>query len=126
MGLFGRKKSESFTVEELLELNDWEINRILKTGAGIPVRSAKDLRKMKKDDRRRLEGEKSFGVIAAAGADILKKRQAQNHSTRAMMEQKAKTNHAIKNPKLLPIKDTMHPAAYKQLLEKEARRQGLI
>lgn len=125
MGWFN-KKSESFTVDELLELPDKDIDKIIKKGGHIPVRSAKDLRKMKKDDRRRLEGEKSFGAVLAAGKEIAKKNRATNNGTRDMIERKAKADHGIKNPKLLPIKDTMHPAAYKQLLEREAKRQGLI
>jgi hypothetical protein len=143
MGWFSSKKSESFSVEELLDLEDKDINKILKKGGEIPVRSAKDLRRMKKDDLRRLEGEKGFGAVKDAASDILKKRRAQNHATHAMMEEKAKKKYgirkvsstdmstkpghfSIKNPKSIPIKDTMHPAAYKALLDKEARRQGLI
>jgi hypothetical protein len=144
MGLFDfGKKSESFTVDEILDLDDKDINKILKKGGQIPVRSAKELRKMKKDDLRRLEGEKGFGAVKDAAKEILKKNRAQNHSVQAMLEEKAKKKYgikkvspvdistkpghfAIRNPKTIPIKDTMHPAAYKALLEREAKRQGLI
>lgn len=142
MGLFGRRKAETPSIDEILDLPDKEINKILKTGKA-PIRSAKELRKMDKDDFRRTVGEKGFGAAKDAALEVLKKNRAQNASVRAMMEEKAKTSYKIKkvNPldlskepghfatksyKSLPIKDTMHPAAYKALLDKEARRQGLL
>lgn len=59
-----KKKSESFTFADLLAQPDDVINKALK-GAKMPQKSAKDLRKAAKTDRRKLEGEKGMGALLA-------------------------------------------------------------
>lgn len=135
MGLFSNKKSESFSIDEVLDMKDKDIEKLLREKKA-PVRSAKELRKIAKEDTRRLEGEKGFAAFRAA-----------------VTERGGSGNRNYKN---VPLKERMHPsqyakleksgrlgkpgtsfaqaaelkksnpAEYQKLLEQEARRQGLI
>lgn len=85
-------------------MSDAAINKALK-GAKLPYKTAKDFRKAAKDDRRRMQGEKGVQALLAG------------------MQGGGTGNRRYDS---LPLKDRMHPAAYKQLLEREARKQGLL
>jgi hypothetical protein len=128
-------KSESFSIDDVLGMKDRDIEKLLKEKKA-PVRTAKELRKMAKDDRRRLEGEKGFAAFRAAVTE--------------------KGGSGNRNYKNVPLKERVHPSQYKKLeqsgrlgrpgtsfaqaaelkrtnpkeyerlLEQEARRQGLI
>lgn len=99
------KKSESMSVDEFLEMSDKEISKILKTQKGVPYRTAKELRKAVKDDRRRVEGERGFA---------------------AMLDAVRGGGTGNRNYQNIPLKDRVHPAEYKRILQREAKRQGLL
>ena len=134
MGFFS-KKSESFSVDEMLEMKDKEIEKLLREKKA-PVRSAKELRKMAKDDRRRLEGEKGFAAFRAA---VTEKGGSGNQnyknvplSQRVHPSQYKKLQQSGRLGKpgtsfaqAAELKRT-NPKEYEKLLEQEARRQGLI
>ncbi len=105
MGLFGGKKSQSWEVAHLLEMSDQQLNKLLKGQKEIPYRSAKDLRKAAKADRRRVEGEKGMGALL----DGLKGGGSGNRRYQD-----------------IPLKDRVHPSEYRRILDREARRQGLL
>lgn len=135
LGDLFRGKSQSFEIDDVLAMKDKDIEKLLKDKKA-PVRSAKELRKMAKDDRRRLEGEKGFAAFRAAVTE--------------------KSGTGNKNYKNVPLSQRVHPSqykklqqsgrlgkpgtsfaqaaelkksnpkAYEKLLEQEARRQGLI
>jgi hypothetical protein len=112
--LSGRGKSESLSVEELLAMSDKDIDRALKGGKkDVPYRSAKELRQAAKKDRRAVMGEKGMGALLAGLGEL----RASKGKSRGTGNQ---------NYGNVPLKDRMHPAAYKALLDKEARRQGLL
>jgi hypothetical protein len=115
MGLFGGKK-QSYEVGELLAMSDSEINKRLKGHKDVPYRTAKELRKAAKNDRRAFEGEKGVGALLAG----LK------GGGRKGYEVPKHPGTGGRNYDLIPLKDKMHPAAYKQLLEREAKKQGLL
>ncbi|MET0466967.1 MAG: hypothetical protein ABW007_27660 [Chitinophagaceae bacterium] len=124
--LFGGK-SESIPVDEL---SDKQIKEALKKGK-VPNISPKDLKKMNKDAQRAALGEKGFAAVTAAAKDIVnrdaaKVRKAVDERENARMKSQRPSDFRIKGRGAIPLKDTMHPAAYKHLLEKEAKRQGLI
>lgn len=114
MGLFSsrpkRGKHESIPLSELLSKGDGEINKLIKSGV-IPTEftSAKILRKAAKQDRketeRALNGERGVApLIAGVLGGGTGNRNYQN----------------------IPLKDRVHPAEYKRILEREAKRQGLL
>lgn len=106
MGLFGgkRRTSESLYIDELLDLSDREIDKILRDRKS-PVRSARELRKMAKDDQRRVEGERGLGALIAG------------------LRGGGTGNRGYD---LLPLHERVHPARYKQLLEQNARKNGWL
>lgn len=104
MGLFSRK-SESPSLDEFLEMNDREINKILRGKKDIPYKSAKELRKAAKADRRAFEGEKGIGALVAG------------------LRPGGTGNRRYQE---VPLKDRVHPAEYRRILDREAKRQGLI
>jgi hypothetical protein len=108
-----RGKHESLPLSELLKKSDREINKLIKSGE-VPTEftSAKVIRKAARKDKRQTERalggdrnalDSALGVIAG-----LRGGGAQNY----------KAN--------VPLRDQMHPAAYKALLQREAKRQGLL
>lgn len=106
MGLFSRK-SESLSVDELLELgnkSDKELRKIIESGR-VPQRTAKDLRKAAKEAIRRTEGERGIGALAAG---------VRGGGT------------SNRNHENIPLRERVHPAEYKRILQREAKRQGLI
>lgn len=104
MGLFSRK-SESLAVDELLSMSDRDIDKILKGKKGTPYRSAKDLRKAAKADRRAFEGERGVAALTAG------------------LRGGGSGNRRYQD---IPLRDRVHPAEYKRILEREAKRQGLL
>ena len=111
MGWFN-KKSESTPIDELSEK---EIMAVLKKGK-IPIRSAKDLKKMKQDDLRRTVGEKGLGALKAAAKESSDRR----------FQQLERSMRSGKDPHAVTRMKTEDPKRYQQLLEQEARKQGLL
>lgn len=114
MGIGKRGKHESLSLSEVLNMSDKEVNKLIKTGE-VPTSftSAKDLRKAARQDRkiteRALGGDRNAldsvtGLIAGVRGGGTGNRNYQN----------------------VPLKDRVHPAEYRRILEREARRQGLL
>lgn len=114
MGLFSsrpkRGKHESLSWSEIQGMDDREINKMIKSGE-VPTEftSAKVLRKAAKKDRketeRALNGERGVApLIAGVLGGGTGNRNYQN----------------------IPLKERVHPARYRQILEAEARKQGLL
>jgi hypothetical protein len=111
----GRK--QSVTIEQFLAETDDQIDFVLKRAKGaVPYKNAKELRKAAKKDRRAVMGEKGLGALLAGLGDL---KTARGKST-------GRRGQGTTNYHNIPLKDRMHPAAYKALLDKEARRQGLL
>lgn len=111
MGWFN-KKSESTPIDEL---SDKEIMAALKKGK-VPIKSAKELRKMHKDDLRRTVGEKGLGALKAAAVE-----NGQRRFERLERDmKKGRDPHAVTRMK------AEDPKRYQQLLDQEARKQGLL
>lgn len=104
MGLFSKRKSESPTVDEILSMNDKKLREVIKTGA-VPQKTPKELRDAAKKAKRAAEGERGFGAI----------RDAKRHA-----------GTGNRNYHNIPLKDRVHPAEYKRILEREAKKQGLL
>jgi hypothetical protein len=103
MGLFSRK-SETPSIDELLAMKDKDLNKIIASGK-VPQKSAAELRKAAKEIKRRTSGETGIGAIAAA---------AKGGGT------------GNRNHENIPLKQRVHPAEYERILEREAKRQGLM
>lgn len=117
MGLadFFKGKSESFAIEDL---DDKQIKAALK-GKKVPTLTAKELKKMKQDDLRRMVGESGLKALKSAASDRADYLQRRSRQVEAQV-QRAKT------PVDLARIKANDPKAYQALLEREARRQGLI
>lgn len=134
MGFFS-KKSESFSVDEMLEMKDKEIEKLLREKKA-PVRSAKELRKMAKEDRRRLEGEKGFAAFRAAVTESggsgnknyknIPLSQRVHPSQYKRLQQSGRLGKPGTSFAQAAELKKSNPKAYEKLLEQEARRQGLI
>ena len=109
MGWFSNKKS---TVVPIDELSDKQIKEALKKGK-VPTISPKEFKKMRQDEQRAMLGEKGLGAIRAAAADMSRQRQIH-------FEQQMRKDHAVERMK------AADPRAYEKLLDREARRQGLL
>lgn len=118
MGWFS-KKSESFSVDELLEMSDRDIAKALRLGKA-PVKTAKELRQIAKTDRRRLEGEKGFQALRSATVEQSRRDRARRQQHVIDSVQNGKDPHAIARMK------AQDPKGYQRLLEQEAKRQGLL
>lgn len=101
MGLFSRK-SETPSVDELLSMKDAELKKLIAAGK-VPQKSPKELRKAAQEVKRKTEGERGLGALAAG-----------------------MKGGGSKNYQNIPLKDRVHPAEYRRILEREARRQGLL
>lgn len=101
MGWFSRK-TETPSVDELLEMNDRDLRKVIESGK-VPHKTPKELRKAAQVAKRATEGERGLGALAAG----------------------AKGGGA-KNHRNIPLKDRVHPAEYRRILEREARKQGLL
>lgn len=101
MGLFSRK-SETPSVDELLEMNDQDLKKVIASGK-VPQKTPKELRKAAQTAKRATEGEKGLGALAAG----LKGGGSKGHQN-------------------IPLKDRVHPAEYRRILEREAKKQGLL
>jgi hypothetical protein len=104
MGIFGKKKSESPTVDELLKMKDEQLRKIIREGK-VPQKTPKELRKAAQEAKRRTEGEVGLKALGAA------------------MKGGGTKNKNFQN---VPLKERVHPAEYKRILEREAKRQGLL
>lgn len=101
MGWFSRK-TETPSVDELLEMNDRDLRKVIESGK-VPQKTPKELRKAAQTAKRAIEGEKGTGALVAG----LKGGGARNHQN-------------------IPLKDRVHPAEYQRILEREAKKQGLL
>lgn len=100
MGFFS-SKSES---PSLSDLSDDDLKKLIKKGKVTGIKTPKDLRKASKDEQRQFVGETGVSALLAG------------------MKGGGTGNRNYAN---VPLKDRVHPARYKQILEREARRQGL-
>lgn len=107
-----RGKHESLSLSDLLSKSDREINKLIKTGE-VPTTftSAKDLRKTARRDKavteRALNGDRN-------ALDSIR-------GFTAGMRGGGSSNYSN-----IPLKDRVHPAEYRRILEREAKRQGLL
>lgn len=105
MGFFsGKKKWESLPADEVAEMchKDPKLYQDLKKGKipGLTVKQQKDIEKVYK---RAYEGEKGLAALAAA----MKRGGSKNYQN-------------------IPLKDRVHPSEYRRILEREAKKQGLL
>ncbi len=111
--MFGRGKHSSPSLSDLLDMDDRTVNKLIKSGQ-VPTffKSAKNLRKAAKNDRKETErcvsGESGVGALAA----ILAGAKGGGTGNRRYQD--------------IPLRDRVHPAEYKRILEREAKRQGLL
>jgi hypothetical protein len=103
MGLFSRK-SETPSVDEILEMKDRDLKKVIASGK-VPQKTPKELRKAAKDAKRASEGEKGTGALAAG------------------LKGGGTGNRNYRN---IPLKERVHPSEYRRILEREARKQGLL
>lgn len=89
-------------MDELLRMNDKDLKAVIASGK-VPQKTAKELRKAAQEVKRKTEGERGIGALSAA----LK-------------------GGGSKNYQNIPLKDRVHPAEYRRILEREARKQGLL
>lgn len=134
MGLFS-KKSQSFEIGDVLDMKDKDIEKLLKEKKA-PVRSAKELRKIAKEDRRRLEGEKGFAAFRAAVTERggsgnknffnIPLSQRVHPSQYKKLQQSGRLGKpGVSFAQAAEMKKS-DPRKYEALLEQEAKRQGLI
>lgn len=106
--------------------------------------NAAEIKKLEKLERRKVEGEKGYKALAAGVRDVMKGKgdsrageygryvmeeaKQVDHAIKKVEASKMKkpSDYAIKNPAALPLKDRVHPAEYRRILEREARKQGLL
>jgi len=114
LGMGKRGKHESIPLSDLLKKSDKEINKLIQSGQ-VPTQftDAKTLRvsarREKRQTERALGGDRNAldavaGFVAGVRGGGSKGRNYQN----------------------IPLKERVHPAEYKRILEREAKRQGLI
>lgn len=111
MGLFGKKKWESLPVDQvadaLLSLPEKDAKKAMediKRGK-VPGLTPKQQKQIEKDYERATRGETGVSALLAG------------------MKGGGTGN---KNYKNIPLKERVHPAEYKRILEREARKQGLM
>lgn len=113
-GMGKRGKHESIPLSDLLKKSDKDINALIKSG-DVPTEftSAKVLRKAARKDKRQTERalggdrnalDSAIGFVAGVRGGGTGGRNYQN----------------------VPLRERVHPAEYKRILEREARRQGLL
>lgn len=98
------RKSESPDIDELLSMKDRDLRKVIESGR-VPQKTPKELRKAAQEVKRRTEGERGIGALAAG----LKS-----------------SGSGGKNYQNIPLKDRVHPAEYRRILHREAKRQGLL
>jgi hypothetical protein len=103
MGLFSRK-SETPSVDEILGMSDKKPREIIESGK-VPQKTPRELRKAAQVAKRAAEGERGLGALAAG------------------MKGGGTGNRNYQN---IPLKDRVHPSEYKRILEREAKKQGLL
>jgi hypothetical protein len=113
MGWFSSKQTSS----EVGDLSDKEIMDALKKGK-IPKMTAKEIRKMDKDDLRKTVGEKGLGALKAAA----QQRDRDRERRFGRLEQDMRSG---RDPHALSRMKAEDPRRYQRLLEEEARKQGL-
>jgi ribosomal protein L29 len=114
MGLFS-KKSQSLPIDEL---TDAQALAALKKGKA-PTLSAKELRKMSKEELRKTVGERGLGALKAAADQQRVDRERRIRNLEQSI-QSGSDPHAIAKMK------AQDPKGYQQLVHREAKRQGLI
>ena len=103
MGWFS-KKTESPYIGDLEDMGDEQIKRLMALGR-VKGKSPREIRKTAKAIRLKTEGERGIGAIRAA---------AKRGGT------------GNRKYETLPLRERVHPAEYQRILEREAKKQGLI
>ena len=103
MGWFSKKDAVPY-IGDLEMMGDGEIRDLIKEGK-VNGNSPKKVREAAKNIRLKTEGERGTGAIRAA---------ARGGGT------------GNRNYRNIPLKDRVHPAEYQRILEREAKKQGLI
>lgn len=112
MGWFDKRKPQSF---EVGELSDSQIRDVLKKKKA-PMISPKEMRKMDKEAIKKTVGEKGFGALQAAAQENRQRR----------FERLERDMRSGSDPHALTRMKSEDPRRYEQLLDREAKRQGLI
>lgn len=99
------RRSESPDIDELLSMNDRDLRKVIDSGR-VPQKTPKELRKAAQEVKRRTEGERGVGALRAGLT--------------------GSQGSGGKNYQNLPLKDRVHPAEYRRILHREAKRQGLL
>jgi hypothetical protein len=103
MGWFSRK-TETPSVDELLGMKDKDLQKVIESGK-VPQKTPKELRKAAQAAKRASEGEKGTSALAAG------------------LKGGGTGNRNYRN---IPLKERVHPAEYRRILEREAKKQGLL
>lgn len=101
---FWSKKTVSFSVGEVLNMGNSQIEKLIKQGK-IEGKTPEEVRQTAKQIRQRTEGERGLGAVFAA---------AKGGGTKN------------RNYQSIPLKDRVHPAEYRRILEREAKRRGKL
>lgn len=104
MGLFGKKKSDVPFIGDLEQMGDAEIRKLIQ-GGKVNGKNPKQVRKAAQAIRLKTEGERGTGAIRAA---------AKGGGT------------GNRNYQNVPLRDRVHLAEYRRILEREAKKQGLL
>lgn len=99
------RKSETPDIDELLSMKDRDLRKIIESGR-VPQKTPKELRKAAQEVKRRTEGERGLGALRAGLT--------------------GSQGSGGKNYRNIPLKERVHPAEYRRILEREARKQGLL
>ncbi|HEU4751999.1 MAG TPA: hypothetical protein VFU47_02745 [Armatimonadota bacterium] len=99
------RKSEAPPIDELLDMSDRELRKVIASGR-VPQKSPKELRKAAQEVRRKTEGERGLGALRAGLS--------------------GNQGSGGKNYQNIPLRDRVHPAEYRRILHREAKRQGLL
>lgn len=104
MGWLSSKKSDVPFIGDLEQMGDAEIRKLIKDGK-VNGKNPRKVRDAARAIRLKTEGERGTGAIRAA---------AKGGGT------------GNRNYNNVPLKDRVHPAEYKRILEREAKKQGLL
>lgn len=107
MGFFSKKRDwQSLPADEVAEAchKDPKLYQDLKKGK-IPGLTGKQQKEIEKVYKRAYEGEKGLSALAAA------------------LKGGGSGNRNYQN---IPLRDRVHPAEYRRILEREAKKQGLL
>lgn len=87
-------------------MKDSDLRKVIASGE-VPQKSPAELRKAAAELKRRTRGEIGLGALVDAARDVTRGAGRDNYLN-------------------IPLKQRVHPAEYERILEREAKRQGLI